>query len=201
MTDFYWKFVSEYGDEYLDCELVTARGVYFTNRCFLQLSGLIRENINNNESLRILMPEFSHLDVHQKLNGYVSTQKRNLIQHTSDVPCGKDMSNELSHNQFTEIHLPCVKEKDKITKSKEIKMPSVKKTNYQCDLCGLTFSSAKKSWNHKDQVHRSDTSFQCKICSAQFKTKSILSNHMKCHRLPSFSCSYCEKVKTIKLRI
>ena len=197
MTDYYWKFVIENGDEYLDCELVTARGVYFTNRCFLQLSGLIKENINNNEPLRILMPEFSHLDVHRKLNGYFSTQKRNLIQDTSDVPC--DMSNGPFHYQIMEIPLPCVKKKDEVNKSKEIKMHSAKQKMYQCDLCGLTFSSPKKSWNHKDQVHRSDTSFQCKMCSAQFKTKSILSNHMKCHRLPSFSCTYCEKVKTIKL--
>ena len=204
LTDFYWRFICE-NSEYRDCELLTASGVYFTNRCFLQYSGLIEETVDDGY-LIISMPEFSLSDVNQKLNGYITPQKSILIQAMKtdelEQTCDSNMSGGLdsSSNQMTEIHQPCVEEKEEFIKSTEIKRHSAAEQKvYICEMCGLTFSSPKKRWNHKDQVHRSGTSFQCHICSAHFKTKSILSNHMKCHRLPSFPCPYCSKAKTIKL--
>ena len=115
LTDYYWSFVCENGDEYLDCQLLTASGVYLTNRCFLRLSGLIEETVDNKD-LIILMPDFSQSDVNQKLNGYIKPKKP-FIQDMKNASVKEscDLSNLLdkhSSNQNTEIHQPYAKKKE-----------------------------------------------------------------------------------------
>ena len=191
-TDLFWRFVCENGERHLDCELLTASGIYFTNRCFLQLSGWIGEIVGEG-NFTILMPDFSHSDVKKIFRGYFSTQKKNFnqdIQSTEHVSTPRFMpKGEGPLLQKTDNHLPSMKGDN----SPEIQRPLIKQKIYQCDICGLTFTSPKKSWNHKDQVHRSDFVFKCEVCSAQFKTKSILTNHMKSHKSPSFPCKFCSK--------
>ena len=187
--DYYWSFVCQNREQYLDCELLTASGTCFTNKCFLQSSSLFK-TFSGEENLIISMPEFSYSDVNRELNGYFTMEKQNLNQgklstlkamrlgHFDDqilkscnlLVDGSDINSHCS--QRTEQEKKKQKRKLRI-KSSEVKCPRAVQKSFQCDSCGLIFSSSKKCRQHKYQVHTTQ-SFSCKLCCNRFKTKSIL---------------------------
>ena len=187
--DYYWSFVCQNREQYLDCELLTASCTYFTNQCFLQSSSLLK-TFAGTEYLIISMPEYSYSDVNRELNGYFTMEKQNLTQ--GKLPTLKTM--ELGHldDQVlkscklfvdgSDMNSPCSKKTEQEEnkkkrqlkiKSSEVKSPRADQKSFQCDACGLIFLSSKKCRQHKYQVHNTK-SFGCKLCCAVFKTQSIL---------------------------
>ena len=73
------------------------------------------------------------------------------------------------------------------------KNQSSSQKTFLCDFCGKEFSTARKLKDHRYRVHSSATYF-CGVCGKEFKDNCILSNHLKTHKEPSFSCQICLKV-------
>ena len=70
-----WNFVCE-NREYLDCELVSAKGTFLTNKCFLfsiksSLFLGLSCSINTEGNLKIIMNEFSEEEVRREMKGFV----------------------------------------------------------------------------------------------------------------------------------
>ena len=188
--DHYWSFICESGEQYLDCKLITASGTYFTNRCFLQSSSLLK-TVEGNEDLIISLPEFSYSDVKRELNGYITMRKIDINQGKTPtlntMALGHINDQILKSCSFLarsdEINSQCSqpreqgdnqkKTKAAQTKSSEEKSPNTDPKSFQCDFCGLIFETSKKCRMHKYQVHTTN-SFSCELCNDNFKTKSIL---------------------------
>ena len=64
---------------------------------------------------------------------------------------------------------------------------------FLCDFCGKEFSTARKIKDHRYRVH-SSAMYSCSVCGKEFKNNCILTNHLKTHKEPSFSCQLCLRV-------
>ncbi|XP_050311639.1 zinc finger protein OZF-like [Anthonomus grandis grandis] len=99
-------------------------------------------------------------------------------------------------------------------------------TNYQCEVCDLTFSSLVQlgvhtfkhtktyscplcnytaKGNHKHSLinhikrHEGKYSVFCDICGRGFFDKNILASHMEIHEdIPKYECEFCKKKFTVK---
>ena len=65
---------------------------------------------------------------------------------------------------------------------------------YVCSTCGKRFAH-KHHLNNHQATHSDKRKFKCEICPDEryFKTKDLLSSHMKFHYEPKHSCVHCNK--------
>ena len=66
--------------------------------------------------------------------------------------------------------------------------------SYECSTCGKRFAQFSTLKNHQT-THSDERNFKCNICPDDrcFKTKGQLSNHMRFHYEPKFTCLRCNK--------
>ncbi|KAK8397977.1 hypothetical protein O3P69_003701 [Scylla paramamosain] len=60
----------------------------------------------------------------------------------------------------------------------------------ECFICGKKFLNAQYVRSHIQELHSSEKSFQCRMCSYKCETLKDLLKHHKCHK-ESRICSYC----------
>ena len=73
---------------------------------------------------------------------------------------------------------------------------------FACQFCDKKFSRKFTLVDHQ-ATHSDVRSFKCSVCpeGRLFKTKNQLSNHMKFHYAPKFSCSYCDHKSYTKVHL
>ncbi|BES94474.1 IKAROS family zinc finger 5 (Pegasus) [Nesidiocoris tenuis] len=68
-----------------------------------------------------------------------------------------------------------------------------KNTNYQCEMCGWTYSSWKGIQRHRMVAHQGQE-YQCDVCDKRLKSLDSLKNHLLIHRGEKrYTCATCEK--------
>ena len=203
MISEFWKFIQAAPD-FLDCEILTKTGTLLTNKCILSLSKLFWPILKqcNQTNIIIILPSHTQSEILEELLGFAN--KKDILQEKSI--CESKRGNELfqggdSENNFDKSIMMKVKNKFTESIQQMPKPPGVQSNvtqgrpnSYQCEHCGKEFLNSKKCRMHRYQVH-SVTVYNCEICSASFKTKYILSNHLKVHNEPMFSCEFCQKVR------
>lgn len=65
--------------------------------------------------------------------------------------------------------------------------------SYICDLCGYSCSTNGELKQHR-AIHSDDKPFVCQTCSKPFKTYSNLKTHMDTHDETSYACYICNRV-------
>ena len=202
ILNYFWSFVKNEGERYLDCEIITSSGNFMTNKCFLRLSDVIwnclEHQMCNNYTL--LMPSYKDTDIINELCGFVvqSDNKKDHCQVSWIPETQTRSSDQQMESPVLELNVQNWKA---YPSSNASTVPKPKgqycknqKDAFQCEHCGKVFSSSKQCRQHRYQVHKQTVDHCCPICTAKFKTKSILSNHLKTHNSPSFSCDFCSKV-------
>ena len=188
--------------ECLDCEISTKTGTLLTNKCFLSLSNLFFSTLKHvyQNKITVIMPSHTHSEILKELLGFA--KRKEFIQDKSMCDMGGDI--ETVNETVLMLEASSFEDESNIKSTEFIKMPLKRKlqhdvplkrtTSFQCEFCGKEFINSLKCRKHRYQVHK-DAVYNCKLCRASFKTKSILNNHLKTHNEPMFSCDFCQMVK------
>ena len=140
------------------------------------------------------MPSHTHSEILKDLLGFA--KRKEFIQDESMCDTGGDIETvnetvlmpEASNVKLTEFI------KTPLKRQLQHDVPLKRTTSFHCEFCGKEFINSLKCRKHRYQVHK-DAVYNCKLCKASFKTKSILNNHLKTHNEPMFSCDFCQMVK------
>lgn len=195
-----WSFIRSQGYKFLDCEITTASGVkLLTNKCFLIISNKIWKCLDHriNGQWKILMPSFNEIEIRKELGGFVVPldQPINPIQ----VSCSLENQTFINSSSNRQLEGKLFSQIVKSVDDNQTVATYQEKQSYQwqCEHCGQSFQTSKQCRQHRYQVHKPANNHCCTICGAGFKTKSILSNHMRTHNSSSFSCERCSKVSSL----
>ena len=195
--------------EFLDCEILTKTGTLLTNKCFLGLSGLFQPVLKQCDQNKVVvfLPNHTRSEIQEELFGFVKTEKILKVQSECESETQGDVD-EINKTVIMMTEAKSIKSAQMITKSIPISSEGLqnnvtpKKRNSnsqpQCEFCGKTFVNSKQCRMHRYQVH-TEKLYNCHICSATLKTKSILMNHLKTHNESMFSCKFCQRVRAIAI--
>ena len=200
MDAFMWQFVLRTRD-FLDCKIFCKSGTVMTNICFLAISEFFRNIVQNvgSPTCEIIMPEHSEEEIRKSLNGFIiSLTDLDYSEKPSfeyeELPSGCTTENVCGFNEGKVRDLRGKKKKE--LPSSDQYYHCAKK---QCEICGKSFNKSQQLKMHKYQVHvEKDNYLTCLKCMGQFKTKSILLNHLKIHEPPLYSCCKCSRTFTKK---
>lgn len=123
--------------------------------------------------------------------------------HSKNMPCKRCLNtkrdpNNCKHKSLATKrkckHCPEILDSHYLYKRHLIKVHDVKKYQFKCDLCDITFSAKAPLIQHKQRVHLKEKSFACEICGFRAFNKPALRLHMVSHDdTRPFECEFCKK--------
>ena len=133
-------------------------------------------------------------------------EKHNQRHHKLTGPliceiCGEVYPNSTSLNchkrKHTDYSIRCnkcnfiAKSTEALRLHKKKHMPSDKRLEHVCQVCGKALSYKYQLAIHVRSVHMGEKSFKCDICGKEFARKFGMETHRRIHSDVTMPCSYC----------